>query len=370
MNALPSLVIKSDPLLGLYVCVDPDDATEFREWLEEDDIHFLSDGDYLLRLMEPGRRTFVFGVAHPIWLRGVLRDRGYPAEIADGVRLPEDSYGPPVDRLLKLGKPPDDATSVDCGALGLDRAHVPELIRMATDGALNAGPSDSPIVYAPIHAWRALGQFRAEEAVVPLLGLLRRVDEDQDDWVSEDLPRALAEIGPAAIPACADYLGNVLHGEWARVAAARVIELVAKSHPETRAECVGRVRGQLEKFGEQSETLNACLIGSLLDLKAIETLPDIEQAFASGRVDEAVNGDWEDAQIELGLKTKREHPRKPNSLTKWREEFQAQMAMEDALGEALEFDEPGEPYIAPPKVGRNDQCPCGSGKKYKKCCGG
>jgi hypothetical protein len=27
------------------------------------------------------------------------------------------------------------------------------------------------------------------------------------------------------------------------------------------------------------------------------------------------------------------------------------------------------PYIAPPKVGRNDPCPCGSGKKFKKCCG-
>jgi uncharacterized protein len=24
----------------------------------------------------------------------------------------------------------------------------------------------------------------------------------------------------------------------------------------------------------------------------------------------------------------------------------------------------------PSKVGRNDPCPCGSGKKYKKCCGG
>ncbi len=22
-----------------------------------------------------------------------------------------------------------------------------------------------------------------------------------------------------------------------------------------------------------------------------------------------------------------------------------------------------------PKTGRNDLCPCGSGKKYKKCCG-
>lgn len=28
-----------------------------------------------------------------------------------------------------------------------------------------------------------------------------------------------------------------------------------------------------------------------------------------------------------------------------------------------------EPYVRPePKVGRNDPCPCGSGKKYKKCC--
>lgn len=28
-------------------------------------------------------------------------------------------------------------------------------------------------------------------------------------------------------------------------------------------------------------------------------------------------------------------------------------------------------YVRPePKVGRNEPCPCGSGKKYKKCCGG
>ncbi len=25
--------------------------------------------------------------------------------------------------------------------------------------------------------------------------------------------------------------------------------------------------------------------------------------------------------------------------------------------------------VKPPKVGRNDPCPCGSGKKYKQCCG-
>nr|WP_283777790.1 SEC-C metal-binding domain-containing protein [Sansalvadorimonas sp. 2012CJ34-2] len=34
-----------------------------------------------------------------------------------------------------------------------------------------------------------------------------------------------------------------------------------------------------------------------------------------------------------------------------------------------EYWEPAqEPLIKGPKAGRNDPCPCGSGKKYKKCC--
>ena len=35
-----------------------------------------------------------------------------------------------------------------------------------------------------------------------------------------------------------------------------------------------------------------------------------------------------------------------------------------------EFVEPGTAIRSAPKVGRNDPCPCGSGKKFKKCCGG
>ena len=37
-----------------------------------------------------------------------------------------------------------------------------------------------------------------------------------------------------------------------------------------------------------------------------------------------------------------------------------------------DFDHPYKPFIpyikSQPDVGRNDPCPCGSGKKYKKCC--
>ena len=31
--------------------------------------------------------------------------------------------------------------------------------------------------------------------------------------------------------------------------------------------------------------------------------------------------------------------------------------------------DPIKPKIAEKKLGRNEPCPCGSGKKYKKCCG-
>jgi uncharacterized protein YecA (UPF0149 family) len=35
----------------------------------------------------------------------------------------------------------------------------------------------------------------------------------------------------------------------------------------------------------------------------------------------------------------------------------------------LDSDNPfSQPRRVEPKIGRNDPCPCGSGKKYKKCC--
>ena len=35
----------------------------------------------------------------------------------------------------------------------------------------------------------------------------------------------------------------------------------------------------------------------------------------------------------------------------------------------MQSDGPRSPIVRGPKVGRNDPCPCGSGKKHKKCCG-
>ena len=41
----------------------------------------------------------------------------------------------------------------------------------------------------------------------------------------------------------------------------------------------------------------------------------------------------------------------------------------DVQGPGPDVIEEGAPQHKPPKVGRNDPCPCGSGKKYKACHG-
>jgi preprotein translocase subunit SecA len=41
----------------------------------------------------------------------------------------------------------------------------------------------------------------------------------------------------------------------------------------------------------------------------------------------------------------------------------------DIVSEASEAVSKAKPIRTGPKVGRNDPCPCGSGKKFKQCCG-
>ena len=42
---------------------------------------------------------------------------------------------------------------------------------------------------------------------------------------------------------------------------------------------------------------------------------------------------------------------------------------ENDEGEGVAWAAPLRPVISPPKIGRNSLCPCGSGRKYKRCCG-
>ena len=208
-----------------------------------------------------------------------------------------------MDQLLTLGEPRDRGTWRDYRHLGLGPEHIPDLIRMATNPALNKADSESPTVWAPLHAWRALGQIRAVEAVTPLLNLLRRQDEDDyvDDWALDELPTVFGMIGQPAVPLLAAFLADDAHGTYARGAVSDGLRDIAKAHPETQDACVASISAVLERARANDATLNGFLLSNLLDLEAVKAAPVIERAFAANAVDETIAGDWEDVQWELGL---------------------------------------------------------------------
>ena len=83
---------------------------------------------------------------------------------------------------------------------------VGTLVRLASDPALQRDASDSSEVWAPTHAWRALGQLRAEAAVGPLLALAKMIE--WDEAADQELPVVFGIIGPAAIPYIGAFLAN------------------------------------------------------------------------------------------------------------------------------------------------------------------
>ncbi|MBU1746984.1 MAG: PBS lyase [Chloroflexi bacterium] len=225
--------------------------------------------------------------------------------------MSESDYPTPVSQLLTLGDCRQMPDWPDYLALGLGDEHVPDLIRMARDEDLRWAEAESLAVWAPVHAWRALGQLRAAAAVEPLTRLFAGIDEFDDEWVGEELPEVMGLIGPAAIPVLATYLADPVPGLWAKIAAAQSLVVIGQQHPDARAACVATLVAQLEHFAEQDLTLNGFFIGFLIDLHAVEAAPVMARAFAADQVDVSILGDWEEAQIQLGLLDARQTPQ-PN----------------------------------------------------------
>lgn len=264
------------------------------------------------------------------------------------------TYTGPEAQLLSFGEPRGFRELdlwPDYAALGITAADTPGLIAMATDAQLSEIASSNPAVWAPLHAWRALAQLGAVEAAAPLAELIAQ--HPIDDWVSEELPEVYALLGPEALPPLSDVAFNRTVDVMARVTAFMAITRVGQRHADAAEDCKRVLRDQLAQYAEESDVLNAFVINGLADLKAVEHVELIRAAFEAEKIDLSVMGDVEDVEIELGLRAQRATARRPTRLS---EMFQSR-------------ERPKVESRRERKVGRNEPCPCGSGRKYKRCCG-
>jgi HEAT repeat protein len=214
------------------------------------------------------------------------------------------TYSAPIDALLSIGAPHGTKWADHLTQFSLTAEDIPELIRMATDSDLNWAESESLEVWAPVHAWRALGQLKAEAAIEPLIAIFNEMEDS--DWFREEMPDVFALIGPTAIPGLAEFLANPNNLFYSRWMSADTLVKIGQEHPSARDECLGRLVRQLEQYSKNSPDLNGALICALIHLEGKEAVATMEAAFSAKRVDTSMAGDWLDVQRSLGLLTKLE----------------------------------------------------------------
>jgi hypothetical protein len=216
----------------------------------------------------------------------------------------QTTYSAPVDVLLSIGEPHGSRWPDYLKQFNLTTADIPELIRMATDSDLNWAESESLEVWAPLHAWRSLGQLKAEAAIKPLIAIFNEMDDS--DWFREEMPDVFGLIGPTAISDLAEFLANPNSMFSSRWMSADALVKIGQKHPSARDECLGRLVQQLEQYSKNSRELNGALMCTLIHIEGTEAAPLIEAAFSAKRVDTLMAGDWLDVQLALGLITREE----------------------------------------------------------------
>ena len=79
----------------------------------------------------------------------------------------------------------------------------------------------------------------------------------------------------------------------------------------------------------------------------------------------------EDTPVSLAFDKEKLYKNMVDAKAEWLYELPAwkEIFSEEKLKELYKEAKKMNTIVKGPKIGRNDPCPCGSGKKYKKCCG-
>ncbi len=227
-----------------------------------------------------------------------------------------------------------------------------------------------------LHSAMILGRMSESRAGMLLVGFMQKIDATGDDtledWLSGHWPALFANKPPDVIEALR-AIANDRKLDWYIRSSAQepVVAVAAKTGTlDQELQWIARVAADESEDWTLRMLSAARLVdfpreahrALLLDLaqrqKPKERMFDareVERAYAKGvdRPEWSARGNpWEFYHPdEIAARQRR-----------WAEEDAAEDDAED-VGEII------EPYVRDgPKIGRNDPCPCGSGKKYKRCC--
>jgi hypothetical protein len=250
-------------------------------------------------------------------------------------------------------------------------------------------PDGVPVpVDALFFMFHLLGEWREKSAYRLLARLLRRPSDEVRSIFSagENLHRVMAAVFDGDPEPLYEIIRDEKANDMVRLAMCEAVAMVTLRGELPRAEAERFLHGCYSELEPQHG--DAVWVGwqSAIALLGIAELkPLVEQAFAR----ELIEGFWlEFTDFEQDLQESIDDPGAPpasgrgdftlfgNTIEEFSDWYcfspQAREDRERAAFRrelaALRYDPPA-PVVNPRgKVGRNDPCPCGSGKKFKKCC--
>ena len=296
---------------------------------------------------------------------------------------------PEMDNLYEHGI--DISPDILRGILELPRnSLIQDLLTALRDGILRYGHFnekgwDENTCHFPLHALWLLKELKASEALEQVLVFFEYELDFLEFWFGDHLHGGVSEcfivLGQNHLEVLKDFLLKPGIDTYAKSSIAGALAQIGLQDPGKRSKVIRIFAEIFEIFGSKSPEENlldtvfvTSAVSSVVDagysglLPAIKTLDDLDY------IDPTMFGPY--SEIEKYMAEGVQSPRKMSVHSVF-DYYQ------DVLQNWFGYQEQDDWYPPEPlptkvynsskpavskKIGRNEVCPCGSGKKYKKCC--
>ena len=246
---------------------------------------------------------------------------------------------------------------------------IPELLEIIRRAADNPQQLDSdPDYMGHIYAMFLLSQFREKQAYEPLIRFFSLPGELSidltGDVVTENLDSMLASVSCGDDRLIKTLIENPEVNEWVRGSGVRSLVILVLTGELTRDAVIEYFRSLFKgRLLREPSNVWDSLAACSMDLYPEELYEDVARSFQDGLVDTFFVGPQEVRRaLDRGM---------GRTMARLREDRTYRL-VEDTIAE-MEWWSCFKPATdcgrKKRKIGRNQPCPCGSGKKYKKCCG-
>lgn len=262
-----------------------------------------------------------------------------------------------------------------------------------------------------VHALYFLAALNARESLPVILNLLRQGEERVEYWFSDSLEELFIEplylLGESQLELLKEFVLESHLFSMVRLLISKVVAQIVFHQPDRRGEVIAWFREVFQyhlDHPEEDGIIDTQFIGwtvyETVEASLTELSPLIKKLWDKGWIPETYMGpldgiikllkdpiedydkmpmpenihefysaEYLDRRVEREF-TEEEMEESRRLLASMKDDDPMMESLIEALGVNLPENNNSRPktVIAKPKVGRNEPCPCGSGKKYKKCC--